>query len=95
MPKRKSTKSDLPCIGCVIEQAVKTAFPDGPPQNEEELFDFAMKLASVTAGVMASIDWTLDLVFMRQFTERLFELRAGEATDNEHVPHEPFAPGVH
>ena len=95
MPKSKSTKSSTPCIGCLIEDAVKTAFPDGPPQDEQEMFEFAMRLASITAGVMASLDWTLDLMFMQRFTDRLVELRSGEAPDNEHVPHAPFAPGVH
>ena len=95
MPKSKSTKSSTPCIGCLIEDAVKTAFPDGPPQDDEELFNFAMKLADITAGVMASVDWTLDLMFMQRFTSRLSELRSGEAEDTAHVPLPPFAPGVH
>jgi hypothetical protein len=41
---------ESPCIGCVIEGAVKAAFPDGPPQNDEELFEFAVRLARVTVG---------------------------------------------
>ena len=56
-----------------------------------------MQLANVSAGILASVNWTLDLMFMRQFTERLTELRSGEALDAEHMPwpDKPFAPGVH
>lgn len=99
MSKRKSIKPEAkaqPCVGCVIIEAVKAAFPDGPPQDDEQAFNFAMRLANASAGILASLDWSLDLMFMRRFTERLVEMRSGEATDSEDVawPDKPFAPGL-
>ena len=85
---------ESPCIGCTIVDAVHAAFPEGPPQDVEDQYNFIVRMARTIATVQASLDEGFDMLFIREFSATLESIRSGESGDlariEEHDGH-----GVH